>query len=254
MEEKTEGNPFAITPYKPIYMIPVVFSTNPNNEEYRRFSSNASLNNVEVQFQLSFKLLLWRRIFGHKADLYLAYTQLSLWQAYNLELSSPFRETNYEPEFILRSALNTKILGAKLRFVSLALNHQSNGRNAPLSRSWNRIISSMAMEKGHFYWNLRVWVRVLNDGNPDMLEYLGNGDLLLVFVPHKRSKQAISVFFRPNMRSNFRGALQVEWTFPLGINHLKAYVQFFTGYGQSMIDYNHKQTRIGAGIMLTNWL
>lgn len=254
MEEKTEGNPFSITPHRPMYIMPIVYSSNPNTEVYKSFSPDAELQDVEAQFQISLKLLLWPRIFGYNMNLYLGYTQLSLWQVYNNDFSSPFRETNYEPELFFRAGMNEKILGTRLRFVTLAFDHQSNGRNVPLSRSWNRLIAGMVMEKGHFYWNLRGWIGLTENENPDIFDFMGNGDLMVVFVPYRLPKHTVSVYFRPNLRSDFRAAFQAEWSFPLRMHKLRAYVQFFTGYGQSMIDYNHKQTRVGVGLMMTNWL
>lgn len=265
MEEKTKGNPFSIEPHRPMYIMPGVYSSDPNTDVYRSFIREGEVKAVEAQFQISFKLLLWPRIFGDNVDLYAGYTQLNMWQVYNNDVSSPFRETNYQPELFFRARMNTHILGAKLRLTTLSFEHQSNGRTIPLSRSWNRIIVGIVMEKGHFYWNLRGWIRLaeddkdnpldpIGDDNPDILDFMGNGDLLVVFVPYRLPKHTVSVFFRPTLRSDFRAAFQAEWSFPTHLHKLRAYVQFFTGYGQSMIDYNHKQTRIGVGLMMTNWL
>ena len=78
---------------------------------------------------------LWQDILGTNMDLWAAYTQLSLWQFYNTEFSSPFRETNYEPEILLNYRTDTDIFGLmRSRFIQVGLNHQSNGRErAPLA-------------------------------------------------------------------------------------------------------------------------
>ncbi|WP_455371089.1 phospholipase A [Petrachloros mirabilis] len=34
---------------------------------------------------------------------------------------------------------------------------------------------------------------------------------------------------------------------------MRGHVQGLTGYGETLMDYNHYQTTIGAGILRTNW-
>ncbi|MFP3353739.1 phospholipase A, partial [Pseudoalteromonas sp. SIMBA_153] len=50
-----------------------------------------------------------------------------------------------------------------------------------------------------------------------------------------------------------RGSEELNWTFPIGGKFI-GYTSIFTGYGESLIDYNHKQTRFGIGIALNNIL
>ncbi len=59
---------------------------------------------------------------------------------------------------------------------------------------------------------------------------------------------------RNNLRSsNNRTTVQLDWSFPIG-GRLKGYLQYFDGYGESLVDYNYRNQRIGLGIMLTSWL
>ena len=51
-----------------------------------------------------------------------------------------------------------------------------------------------------------------------------------------------------------KGAAQFTWMSPPLLGPLRAYVKGFTGYGESMIDYNWNQTTIGAGFALNDTL
>jgi phospholipase A1 len=70
---------------------------------------------------------------------------------------------------------------------------------------------------------------------------------------YNRNKQNIGLFFRNTLKEGYRGALQLDWGFPVH-GQLRGYVQYFYGYGESLIDYNHKVNKLGIGFKLTDWL
>jgi phospholipase A1 len=60
---------------------------------------------------------------------------------------------------------------------------------------------------------------------------------------------------RNNLRSENLGAVQLDWSFPSPLigDKFSIYVQYFNGYGESLLDYNKSVNRISAGFMLVDW-
>jgi phospholipase A1 len=254
-EEEAIGNAFAITPLRPNYILPVAYNWRVNSEPYQAAGESDWLQPVEMKFQLSLKTRLAKDLFGDDGDLYAAYTQLSLWQAYNANHSSPFRETNYEPEIFLTFDTSVKLLGLRNRLLTLGLVHQSNGRSESMSRSWNRAYVQFVLDRGPFCLLLKPWYRIPesdeDDNNPDIDKYLGNGEIRAVYL---RGEQEFAVLLRSNFRpSDHKGATEFSWSFPL-YGKTRGYIQYFYGYGESMIDYNAVTNRLGVGFLLTDWL
>ena len=246
---------FLLSPYRPIYIMPGRWSSNPNESPISEnpnyvYPFKVPLDKYEAKFQLSFKTKILQGIFWNHGDLWVAYTQRSHWQIYNKLLSRPFRETNYEPEIILNFATNFNVLGFKARMAGLSFTHQSNGRAVPLSRSWNRVIGHMAFEKKNWSVFLRGWYRLKDeeDENPAIADYMGRGDVQVV---HFVGKNIFSLRGVHSLRTgdNNHGLLQFDWTFPV-VKNLKAHLQLMDGYGETLIDYNHRQTIIGIGVSL----
>ncbi|AWV07432.1 phospholipase A [Marilutibacter maris] len=251
---------FNFRAYKPTYLLPVFWtskvndmpaSPNPNNT----VTTPLGLQDLESKFQLSFKMKAWENIFGDNGDLWLGYTQSSRWQVYNADISRPFRETNYEPEAMLVFRNNYHLLGWNGRMAGIGFNHQSNGRADPLSRSWNRVIGMVGVDRDNWSLVVRPWWRVsedaADDNNADIEDYVGRGDATLVYV---RGGHQFSLTGRHSLRGGDRshGSLQFDWGFPIH-NALRGHLQVFDGYGESMIDYNHRATYIGLGVSMLEW-
>ncbi len=49
-----------------------------------------------------------------------------------------------------------------------------------------------------------------------------------------------------------RGSAQLDWVFPLS-GALHGYFQAFSGQGESLVDYNHRQTKLGLGVTIAGW-
>jgi len=234
------------------YALALSYNFTPNPAPLQEVNPEKTLVKPEVAFQLSFKARLWRDIFGENIVLWAGYTQRSFWQLYNFDDSSPFRETDYEPELLLTFASNLDVLGLKARFFQFGFNHQSNGQSEPLSRSWNRIVANAGLETGDLSLLLKGWIRLPDalDDNPGLTHYMGNGELW-AFYFLKKHRLAVMLRDNLNFREN-RGAIQLEWSFPV-FELMAGYVQWFYGYGESLLDYNHHTNRIGIGFILSDW-
>jgi phospholipase A1 len=254
LEPETRVGRFPITPYRSNYILPYTYNTSPNYDAVQAADPGQDLKYEEATFQLSFKVKLWTDILGQKADLWVAYTQRSFWQLYDFEDSSPFRETNYEPEFLLNFRTDYPLLGLRGRFINVGFNHQSNGQSEPLSRSWNRIVANAGFERGNFSLLLKGWYRipeaVSDDDNPNIEDYLGYGEIWGYYF-WKGNRFGIMLRNNLDFQAN-RGAVQLEWSFPL-LKWVSGYLQYFNGYGESLLDYNHAVNRIGIGFILKDW-
>jgi phospholipase A1 len=262
LEKTARDSAWMIQPHRPNYILPVTYLDDPNEEPLREAGGklqepvDQDLQNIEIKFQISFKLLLWEDMTGGNGDLHFAYTQQSIWQAYNADASSPFRDSNYEPEFFAFFDTDYDVFGLRLRGVSLGAVHQSNGRgDEDLSRSWNRLYANLLFERGNFACTLKPWYRIPeddeDDNNPNIEDYYGYGEFRAAY---KHNDQVFATMLRNNFDiDENRGAIQVDWSFPL-TKRFKGYIQYFFGYGETLLDYNHKDTRIGAGFLLSDWL
>ncbi len=250
---------FNMRAYKPVYLFPAFWTSNVNKTPSSPNPDNVvttpqALDSLETKFQLSFKTKAWEDLFGSNGDIWMGYTQSSRWQTYNSEQSRPFRETNYEPEVLLVFRNGYHIAGWNGRMAAIGINHQSNGRGDPLSRSWNRVMFNVGLDREDWALMVRPWVRIgdgSDDDNPDIDDYIGRGDVTLT---HVRDGHEFSLMARHSLRSGDRahGALQFDWGFPIH-RAFRGHLQVFSGYGESLIDYNHKATYVGLGISLLEW-
>jgi len=247
-----------ISAYKQNYLL---FYTHNGNNSYDQIYGPAigpQYRHEEVKFQISFQGKIWE---NDSFDIGMAYTQQSYWQLYSKPLSSPFRESNFEPEIFIKWKDARGPEGFKTHY-RFGFNHQSNGQSDPLSRSWNRIYGEIQLTKpgsaydqaSPYYMALKTWVRIpekaADDNNPDITKYYGywefNGRLT-------NGNHRYHLMLRNNLHTkNNRGAVQLDWSWKIS-EEFDSYVQLFHGYGESLIEYNHKNTRIGAGILLSNW-
>ena len=253
LDDATHGGLLRVRTYRSVYALPARYTTRKNNfpsspAPGRTVTESDRLNEVEAKFQFSFKTKVFDDPLFNNGDVWFGYTQQSSWQAYNNEESAPFRENNFEPEIFSTWRTGIDLGVVRWQFVNLGFVHQSNGRSQPRSRSWNRLYADFGFERGDWQFFIRPWLRAdpeNDDDNPDIEKFMGHGD---VRVKWRKNKHDLRLLARW-APGHDRGALQFDWHYPL-VGDLKAYLQVITGYGETLIDYNHRQTTIGLGVSL----
>lgn len=250
---------FNFVGYRPNYVLPVHITSRINTSPQSPTQPAVQLptyKRAEAKFQLSLRTKLAQDVGLPDADLWVGFSQQVLWQIWNGADSKPFRNTDYEPEIMYvvptGKGLQNLPFGWRWRYTQIGVAHQSNGQSDPLSRSWNRVNFSAGFERGD--WSLvtrylqRLNEPVATDNNPDLLDYRGRGEFQLNWAS---GKQTASLLLRSTLKSMSRGAVQLEWTYPVfrdQPNGLRWYVQAFRGYAETLTDYNFRQTSVGAGV------
>ncbi|MDO4728478.1 MAG: phospholipase A [Bacteroidota bacterium] len=259
LEKEDQRGVFRPSVYRPMYVIPFRWTdrvnrqpinTNPvnGNPPYRNYQS------VEAKFQVSIKAKVWQDFLGMKGDFWVAFTQQAYWQVYNEELSRPFRELNYEPELMYIMPLKLSIGDFKWQMTGLSFNHQSNGKEQLYSRSWNRVIFMNAFEWRNLILVTRLWKRIqekeADDDNKNIEDFVGKMELTAFY-----STQSHSFIFtmRNNLNKKNKAFAELTYIYPVGSGGLRLFAQLSTGYGDSLIEFNHKQTTIGVGVILSEF-
>ncbi|STX51535.1 Phospholipase A1 precursor [Legionella busanensis] len=235
--------------YHPNYILPYYHTRNPFQEIYWQATpDNQSVMQDELKAQISFLVPLVHHLIKDKPmSLNFAYTQLMYWQVY--ADSQYFREINYAPEFFIENYFNPTIAA------QFGVNHQSNGRGGLLERSWNRLFLQLQFSGSRWLAHVRAWTLIDEERssdvhNPNIAYYLGYEN---TFISYQFSTLKASLEVQ-NLASGLkRGFIQMTLSYPF-LNTLSLYTQFFSGYGQSLIEYNHKTTSFGIGLALNNWI
>lgn len=220
------------------------------------YAAYGRVSDSEIKIQLSFKY----RAAGSDAaasalwqdGLYLAYTQMMLWDRAG---DSEFHDVNYIPEIFYRSRSIAIAPGLDAGF-QIGAKHESNGRSGPLSRSLNTVYVGSALRWGlerGFFVTVEPRLTFLVGGrhdNPDIRAYRGVSGL------NVRIGQEDGLQLSANGRlnaSNGRGALVTQLSYPLPqltgrAPQLYLFGENFVGYGESLVDYRRRMTRLRIGL------
>jgi phospholipase A1 len=254
---------FVVRTHLPNFMLPVHLTTSLNRSPQSPTRAPPAVPNeryrpLEAKLQVSLRAKAASDVLLPDADLWFAYTQRSLWQLWNSQESAPFRSTDYQPEAIyvvpIPPALRPLPFGWQWRMLQGGIAHQSNGQAVPLSRSWNRVWLGAGFERSEFGLQWRLHRRIdesrTDDDNPDLTDRIGRGELQATWLP---GLATASLTWRTNLKSLKAGSLQLDWTYPVDSDEpvgLRWYLQVFSGYGETLLDYNHRQTTLGLGLSL----
>jgi phospholipase A1 len=251
-DDEQGGRATVFRQYKQNYILPWAISSRPNELPSSANAENTVRSGTppeaaELKFQFSAKSRLPITANESRHSWWLAYTQQSHWQVYDTAHSRPFRESDYEPEFIYSYDLSQNEgwnWPLPPQFLNLGLVHQSNGQSLPRSRSWNRVYVQLGMERpvgnGSLALLVKPWLRIpehKNDDNPDITHYLGHGEIELKYWLNGRVYSAI--------------ARKRSVQFDVPVPYLPGFhFQYFSGYGETLIDYNQRHQTIGVGYSL----
>lgn len=250
------SNPFALSQHRLNYILPFTYASNPNTLSASGLNTE-NVDHLEAKYQISVKLPIYQEALS-TSGLYLGFTAVSYWQVYNTAVSKPFRETNYEPELFYSWRNELSFAGFKFNQIRLGLNHQSNGQSGMRSRSWNRIFASAIFSDDESFYHIKAWYRIkedektdpfdsTGDDNPDITKFMGHMEL---GYGTKVGRFNVMAMVRNNLRSSEnKGSVELNLSYPINTRY-DVLLQYFNGYGDSLVDYNRHQQRIGLGIQL----
>ena len=215
--------------YEPIYML---FTHD--------FSKKPDRKANELHFEFSFERPITYDALGFGEKISFAYAQNSWWQI--TQDSAPFRESNYRPELYVSAPVP---FADELKIGAM---HESNGKGGEESRSWNRLYAQSTWSADGFSITPRAWYAFwLDRTNEDIADYMGYGDLRASYT---FGKQRLSALWRNNLHfdGSNRGAIELNYSFPIFNSGFYGYLRYFNGYGESLADYKRSVNKIGIGL------
>ena len=269
LEPASDCGTFGIRGYRPISLAVIgadSVNTTPTSPTPGHVATFQPYNTTETRIQLSVRTKIAQGLLtGGDPDrldsLWFAYSQQSYWQLFNNDLSRPFRATDHEPEITYIFPVDTELgKGWRLRYLGLSANHQSNGQRLPLSRSWNRVIARAGMEYGNtFAINASVWQRMpedaATDDNPEIADLVGRAELAGVW--NVNPTNALALTLRHSLQTSANGSVRISWLRKLSTSGdrsgLRFHTEIFSGYGDTLLDYNRERTVLSMGLTLLDW-
>lgn len=200
---------------------------------------------ADAKYQVSIRQRLFNTIMPYNTQLMLVYTQKSFWNIYGN--SSPFKDNNYNPGILLTKPIVNQ---NKLRgIVAFSAEHESNGRDSLDSRSWNYITLSGTYFVNYNFWiQAKIWHGKFDVDNVNLTDYRGYGFLALNYINNSDRFTASLVI---NPTKDFRANLQLDLSYQINKRaNQSLFLQWYNGYGESLIDYNIHTSMIRLGFCI----
>lgn len=203
--------------------------------------------NSDVKFQISLSIRLTNATLPWGTYLYLFYTQKTFWNVF--QNSMPMRDMNFNPGIGW-----TKPFFSKDRFIgklTLIVEHESNGRDALESRSWNKIsLSGSAIVNDWLMVHAKYWIPIVDgQNNQDILYYSGLFQWgFMLTSADKRWQGGLTFVKRKGNFFNMNTIAELSWKVDKQSN-VNLFAQYYNGYGENLLDYNQFHSRLRVGLV-----
>lgn len=201
----------------------------------------------DAKFQVSIRQRLTSSILPFKSYLYLTYTQVAFWDVF--QESFPFRDLNFNPTIGIGRSLvhNNRYIG----MLAVQFEHESNGKDEDKSRSWNKIsfMTYLALDR---MWSIqaKVWIPIVDgENNPDLVKYKGWGFFASNYRFDNRWSMGMIVTKRGGVNLNANVTFNVAYK-PFKNSNQHLFVEYYNGYGESLLEYNQFRQRLRLGFVI----
>ena len=218
---------------------------------------------ASARFQLSFKYRLFDFDAGYGQErpwlsgIYFGYTQNSLW---DLESESKaFRDTSWQPSLFWRWERTDERVRGLFDGARVGIEHESNGGQGETSRSINTAFVRPEWrwkfsEIGSFAFTPKIYTYLEKEENPDIDDYRGYVDWRARYDSPAGTWVATTVV---RYGTAGKGSFLLDTSrrirdVKFGPVSTYLHVQFFAGYGESILEYNVRrksQLRFGFAIV-----
>jgi phospholipase A1 len=203
--------------------------------------------NSNVKFQLSISHRLTKSILPFNTYLFIHFTQKTIWNV--MEESLPMRDLNFNPGIGLGHLIIYK--NRYIGKATLMLEHESNGKDDLMSRSWNKVsLGVNLMMNNNINTQIKLWAPIIDsDNNRDILRYNGIGHFGINYYNDNRR-------FHGGLLTTWRTksfSFNTQWELSFKLNKKEnqyLFIQYYNGYGENLLDYNQYKSVVRIGFII----